>query len=113
MNALAKRQRREEKMFDMMTQQEQSGISQIAFCKQQKMSIATFSYWRKKYLASIATGQESTTPFRKEKFIPLEVQSISSAIEIQLPNQIVVKCSDWQFDQLSKIVQLLQALPSS
>ncbi len=51
MSLTEKRQTRKEEMFHLIDQQIQSGLSQIQFCKNQQMSIATFSYWRQQYLS--------------------------------------------------------------
>jgi hypothetical protein len=41
---------RQEEMFTLLDQQLKSGLSQLQFCQNHQISIATFSYWRKKYL---------------------------------------------------------------
>ena len=105
-----KRQHRKAEMFALITQQIQSGLSQIKFCKQKQLSIATFSYWRQQYTAQ-KKGQSST------KFIPIKIKrpsktqdKNSSLIEIQLPNQIILRCQDWSSHQLSSLISELQGV---
>ena len=85
---------RQEEMFTLLDQQLKSGLSQLQFCQNQQISIATFSYWRKKYLM-----EKQPTP--TNQFIP---------IEIQLPNQIILRCKNWQTNQLSTLISELQKI---
>ncbi len=106
MSTQEKRSTRKLEMFQIIEQQLSSGLSQVEFCKKQKMSIATFSYWRKKYLTEKA---EPVSP----QFIPITIKTPprgSSPIEIQLPNQIIVRCEDWQTEQLSTLILELQKI---
>jgi len=87
-------------MFRLIEAQEQSVQSQIEFCKKQDLSIATFGYWRKKYLEekdkSIATS-----------FVPLKIKSAvpkNTSIEVELPNQIIVRCTDCQTENLVSLI---------
>ena len=109
MHLTEKRQRRKEEMFDLIDQQIQSGLSQIQFCKKQQMSIATFSYWRQQYLAQKKENAKSSS----NTFIPIKITPPSSPInpiEIQLPNKIILRCEDWQTEQLSTLISELQKI---
>lgn len=116
MNRSEKREQRKAEMFALLTQQEASGLSQIEFCKQSKVSIATFGYWRKKYLdhqqTDMTTSPNPDKHLSKKKFIPLEITSslpkITAPLEIQLPNQIILRCSSLSFHQLSEVIEELQ-----
>lgn len=116
MNKLEKREQRQHEMFELITKQQTSGLSQIEFCQQKKVSIATFGYWRKKYLDhqqnDIAASPKLDNNLRKEKFLPLQINpslpKITDSLEIQLPNQIIVRCSSWSIYQLSEVIRELQ-----
>lgn len=110
MSLTEKRQRRKEAMFELIDQQIKSGLSQIQFCKNQSISIATFSYWRQQYLAQKNKKKENT-PQSSNHFIPIKIKTpppISRPIEIQLPNKIILRCDDWQTEQLSTLISELQ-----
>jgi len=106
MSRIEKSLSRKEEMFQFIDRQIESGISQIRFCKKQKMSIATFGYWRKKYL------NEKNTP-SPGNFVALKIKpppENNCPIEIQLPNKIILRCADWQSDQLSTLIFELQKI---
>jgi len=95
---------RKEEMFALIDQQLKSGLSQIQFCKNQLISIATFGYWRKQYL-----NEKQRPP--SNHFIPIKIKTPpknNSSIEIQLPNKIILRCKDWQSEQLSTLITELQ-----
>ena len=109
MSLTEKRQTRKEEMFELIDTQIESGLSQIQFCKNQQMSIATFSYWRHQYL----TQKQENTPPLSNHFIPLKIKTLSKSnrpIEIQLPNKIILRCEDWQTEQLSTLILALQKI---
>ena len=109
MRTTEKSSRLKEKMFDLIFQQTKSGVSQIQFCKNKKMSIATFSYWRKKYL-------EAQPKDTSNNFIALKIKTVPKTnhlIEIQLPNKIVLRCKDWPSNQLINLIDELQKKESS
>lgn len=88
------------RMLRLIEEQEQSGQSQIKFCKNQNLSIATFGYWRKKYLEEKSNRNASN-------FIPLKVKTPmpkDNPIEVELPNQIILRCTDWQIENLSSLI---------
>jgi hypothetical protein len=97
---------RQEEMFTLLDQQLKSGLSQLQFCQNQQISIATFSYWRKKYLM-----EKQPTP--THQFIPIQIKTPPTniaPIEIQLPNQIILRCKNWQTNQLSTLISELQKI---
>jgi hypothetical protein len=52
MDKQEKRARRSEsEMFPLIEAYELSGLTQQAFCAEHGLKVATFSYWRRKYLA--------------------------------------------------------------
>jgi hypothetical protein len=97
---------RKEEMFRIIDQQIESGLSQIQFCKKQQISIATFGYWRQQYLSE--RGQPVSN-----HFIPIKIKTPpqnKSPIEIQLPNKIILRCSDWSSEQLPSLISELQKI---
>ncbi|MFK8006318.1 MAG: hypothetical protein AB8H03_08110 [Saprospiraceae bacterium] len=97
---------RQEEMFSLIDQQLKSGLSQIQFCQNHQISIATFSYWRKKYLVE-------KQPKPTNHFIPIQVKTTPqniAPIEIKLPNQIILRCKNWQSNQLSTLILELQKI---
>jgi len=93
-------------MYSLLDEQVESGLSQVQFCQNQQISIATFSYWRKKYLME-------KQPKSTNQFIPIQIKTppINIApIEIQLPNQIILRCKNWQTNQLPTLISELQKI---
>jgi hypothetical protein len=60
----------QEKMFDLITQWEQSGLPKKEFCAKQQVANATFYYWFKKYKHKDAVMSPA--------FIPVRVKESSS-----------------------------------
>jgi len=104
-----KRQTRRSLMLELVKRQEQSGKSQVEFCKSEKISVATFGYWRKQYLN---TNSGDSRP----NFVALTIEKTKRPpedfhpIEIELPNKIILRCKDWQTDQLSTLLTHLQSI---
>jgi len=99
-------EKRKEEMYSLLDEQVESGLSQVQFCQNQQISIATFSYWRKKYLME-------KQPKSTNQFIPIQIKTppINIApIEIQLPNQIILRCKNWQTNQLPTLISELQKI---
>ncbi len=118
MSLTEKRQTRKEEMFHLIDQQIQSGLSQIQFCKNQQMSIATFSYWRQQYLSqknkkNKKNKKEENNPPSSNHFIPIKIKTPlqnNCPIEIQLPNKIILRCKDWSSRQLPTLISELQKI---
>lgn len=109
MNHLQNSQTKKDRMLRLIEEQEQSGQSQIEFCKNQNLSIATFGYWRKKYLEEKSNRSASN-------FIPLKIKSPmpqNNRIEVELPNQIILRCTDWQTENLSSLIVELYHIENS
>lgn len=88
----------QEEMYLAIELWQESGLSQELFCKREKISISTFSYWLRKYRKEKGSRAED-----KQSFIPVEVMpspngSISQnsqpvgEILISYPNGIQVSC---------------------
>ena len=95
-----------EKMFELLEAQKKSGLSQVQFCKREKMSIATFSYWRKKYLVE----KQKTS---SNLFVPIQIKAPrkkNHLIEILLPNKMILRSDAWQSDQLCSLIKELQKM---
>jgi len=70
-------------MYRMIQQWKESGMSQAAFCANEKLSESLFYYWHRKY------KQEN----RQSNFLPVKLQAEnkpteSTIIEIHYPNQV-------------------------
>ena len=70
-------------MYRMIQQWKESGMSQAAFCANEKLSESLFYYWHRKY------KQEN----RQSNFLPVKLQTEnkpteSNIIEIHYPNQV-------------------------
>ena len=70
-------------MYRKIQQWKESGMSQAAFCANEKLSESLFYYWHRKY------KQEN----RQSNFLPVKVQAEnkptgSNIIEIHYPNQV-------------------------
>lgn len=108
MSTQEKRESRKASMFRIIDQQMGSGLSQVDFCKNQNISIATFGYWRTQYLRAKQPLQEESQP---KYFVPLKIETTVShlhPIEIQLPNKIIMRCQGWQMEQLPHLIAELQ-----
>ena len=75
--------RNEEEMFSLIRQWEEGDDNRATFCQEHDLTLATFSYWRTKYLKS----QKSNTP---KGFI--ELKPISRLpVEIVYPNGVIIR----------------------
>ena len=53
---------------------QESGLSRMAFCKQEKISYASFNYWHKQFTSSQKTGfSEITLPSQKNSALWAEL----------------------------------------
>ena len=113
MNITEKRGSRRSAMFALIEKQQKSGQSQIQFCKDHEMSIATFSYWRKQYMVAHSSKEkEHSSP---QEFIPVKIASpdkTAHPVEIILPNQIILRCAAWSTEDLPALVDRLQKVQS-
>lgn len=109
MSLIKKRQTRKSEMFSLIDEQIASGLSQIQFCKNKQISIATFSYWRQQHIT-----QNKAKP--SNHFIPIKIKdqkATNHSIEIQLPNQLILRCQKWEnwpTEQLSTLITELQKI---
>ena len=67
-----------------------SGDTVSSFCRRQRVSLATFYYWKRRLSGS---SRGTSTKVQAPKFLPVRLQPGTSAgpIEIQLPNGAVVR----------------------
>lgn len=81
---------KERKMFSLIKAWEQSGQSQAEFCVAEGVSLASFGYWRTKWLALQSSGEKESVPL----FIPIKKEvsqvtgSVGSSYEIIYPNGV-------------------------
>ena len=87
-----------DQMYLTMEKWQTSGLSQIEFCKREKLATSTFGYWLRKYRK--AKGQLKPPPKKPNNtFIPVEVSKTMEApvlsdgqIQITYPNGLQVSC---------------------
>jgi transposase-like protein len=79
------------KMFTLILEWENSGLTQEVFFKRLDIPKSTFGYWRKKYLRE--TGRSKG----KNNFIPVKVgsttDSTSEVLQVVYPNGVRLVCS--------------------
>lgn len=86
----------QEKFQIIYDEQQQSGLSQIDFCKQKGIAASTFGYWRRKLLHTKS----------RKGFIDLGTHFSSQQIEIHLPNHIVIKVpADLSREEIKTILE--------
>lgn len=87
-----------EQMYRSIALWRESGLSQYQFCKREKLTTSTFSYWLRKF-----RKEKGLSKFSREKpvktFIPVEVSKTIEPdvleieqIEITYPNGVKVSC---------------------
>lgn len=69
-----------------LVQWQASGLSQVAYCRQQGLKVAQFGYWKKRLLA----GQPPDTA-SAAGFIPLQMASAGATLTIVLNNSLRVE----------------------
>ncbi len=58
---------------------ESSGLSQQTFCRRERISAASFSYWKRKFMGtSLAVSPARATPARP-KFVEIDIESLAAA----------------------------------
>jgi transposase-like protein len=91
-----------------------SGLTQLQFCKREKLSKSTFSYWLRKYKKE--KGQSKPSQRKPIKtFIPVEVPRTMDApvlgngqIDITYPNGVKVSCPESiNVHQLKSLISIL------
>jgi hypothetical protein len=88
-----RKQRREPEMFVLVAEYESSGLTRQDFCEQHNLKLATFTYWRTKYLASKnepATGFVSLVPEQKSPGINLHYGDVKLSFGAEVPMDYVV-----------------------
>ncbi len=91
---------KEEEMFSLIGQWEESDEDRATFCKKRGLTVATFSYWRTKYLKS----QKSNTP---QGFVELKPLS-RMPVEIVYPNGVIIRLpSSSSASDLKALIQLV------
>ena len=87
-----------EKMFALCQEWECSGKRREAFCKEHGLTIATFSYWRTKYLVEQKDHRDG--------FVTITA-GLSSAMEIRYPNGVVLKVPEqMSLSQIKALISL-------
>jgi len=90
----------------------ESGLSQLQFCKLEKLPKATFGYWLKKYRDG--KGQPKPAPKTVNTFIPVEVPGAmeppaigTGQLRITYPNGVQLACpASLSMQQLKTLINL-------
>jgi hypothetical protein len=72
--------KRQEEMFSLIEQWQESGKTQQLFCQEQELTYSTFYYWLKRYRQGLD----------ESNFLPVEISS-GSHIEIRYPDGVVLQ----------------------
>ena len=92
---MSKRATRREEMFTLTKLFLSSNQTQVDFCVDNNLKLATFSYWLKQY--RMETGSTDAPGF-----IALQ-PIVRSGLEIRLPNGILISLSDFSGDLTSLV----------
>jgi hypothetical protein len=91
----------QEKMFGLIEQCKESGLSNREFCKQKSINEAKFYYWLKRY-----THQSP----KESNFIPIRLnpgQIICETLEIIYPNGVKIKLPyEISLSQIKMLIEL-------
>jgi len=87
-------------MFALISQWESGNENRETFCNRHRITVATFSYWRTKYLKE---KNQAPTP----QFIELQPQ-VTNTLEIIYPNGVIVKLAqNSPVSDLQTMIQLI------
>jgi hypothetical protein len=60
---------------------ESSGLSQVAFCNRERISAASFSYWKRKFSAgSVAISPLRSAASACPKFVEIDFESLTGSV---------------------------------
>ena len=97
-------------MFPLIKLWEDSGLTRAEFCQRHDLQLGTFTYWRKKYLASeqvvasVSSAAKPQTEDSRTDFVAIEVSQDSfsnhqSVLELSVGNTLLhfyqFPSSDW------------------
>ena len=100
-------QAKREKSKALITEYEESGLSQVDFCRQKELSPAQFGYYRGAFQAKQRAPKEMTRAFSPVK---ISQQSSSNEIRITLPNGF--QCAFSTEVEASRIKELIGVILS-
>lgn len=88
-----------EKMFPLVEQYYESGVSIKAYCKKNKLSASTFRYWIDRY-------KKSEVIDKKPSFIAVKTSPMSSSLEIVFPNKVSITISAADLSLIKALINL-------
>ena len=92
--------------FDYIKEQEESGTSQVEFCKQKELSACQFSYYRSLHIKSLT--EKNTEPSFSPIAIKQKISTNIDPISIELPNGFRCQvASNITSDQLRTVIGAL------
>lgn len=65
---------KQEHMFELISQWQQSGLSQKLWCERNDTAYSTFQYWYRRFRSAAAAGQEPA-----EDFVPLMIDTAAAS----------------------------------
>lgn len=84
-------QEREQYWQQQVTEWQASGLSGMAYCKQQALTYHQFSYWRQKLLASASSTKEPVAGFATVAYPAVSVKGTDCVgLTVSLPGGITV-----------------------
>jgi transposase-like protein len=93
---------------DRLRRHQRSALTVVQFCQREDISTAAFYQWRRR-LAERDT--ETSAPVATPLFVPLRLPTISSAVQIELPNGAMVRLPhDADARLVCQLVQLAGSL---
>jgi len=103
---LSKRAANRQRWFDRIESWKQSGLTQKAFCEQQRLGLGSFQRWRGIFLRGEKPAVSSAVSFLPVKVTPAPASSLALVIDDHLRIEIPAG-----FDPviLQQVVQALQA----
>ena len=91
---------------------EQGDLTVAAFCQAERVSVASFQYWRRILgHRAVARRQSRPTPMCRHAFLPVEIVS-TATIEIHLPNGVRLRMPAGDVATLEAAVAAVARLPA-
>lgn len=109
MNKLEKAAK-QEKMYRLIEQWKQSGLSKQQFCKQHNIAYHVFYYYHNKYYGISRRKKRQKKQCQQQGFLPVKIspqQKSLPPVEITYPNGVSLKCYDLPgYDQIRELINI-------
>jgi len=103
---------RQKEMYALITQWENSGQNQKAFCKAEGVNYYKFKYWRTRRNQQLQTKvkAKSSPSFPSKSFVPIEITNTSSVfadLQVHFPNGVKLTCPvGMSMDQVKSLIHI-------